>query len=1148
MMTSDPSIAMEGITIVSASEYETKVRITVENRGKASVNSQTPISFYYTAINPTNQILTTPLNQDIFPDNNATLEYVLQGDFRGKIIYVRLVDDGSFPAKGHIDCDPTNNIAYTMQVSAVDDYFSIPSNNIAYLDIIKNDVFNKNVTPQIEVIESAHNGLSLVASGSQISYLPNPGFQGIDSIRYRIRCTDNNFTVSDEATAYILVLKPSTLEYAACPGATVQVDINPVADIEYNWYDSETGGNILQYGKNTTTINFVKGAIDETLWVQTEVKGFAVNRFPRFKINILLASNCNSDKPSDCVVNGTLLFHDDFGGNSPSDNKIVTNGLIYESQLDDLCEATTLNISTWITNVAQAPVADKTNLIFTVEDLNGNMLSKYHTGDLDDSNRMRKSYGFSFTIPYKVSSLVLKIINNSSTTSNTGFVIDDVMIHLCIPKAVLTDNGARELCIGTVHDFNGTFTDNGFFGNNLVYRLEFRENKNNAWKVIKTDKQTGGVVNMNESVSIISDGYYRFVVGGENINCAAISDEIFLKSKDCNVHIMRDSALVLYNDSARFDVRLNDRYLCNNGALDIFDTIAGSGLHLGRLIINADSTFTYIADKDVSGIDSVDYMITCNGTSENGRVYIFVNKPVPLHYACAGNPVKIGFPLLPGATYSWYDKSSGGNIVGNVVNDSLTTVKGSAEDIAVWWIQPEWNGIVFQRFAITLQQADDCGDAIPSACLTNGTLLFHDDFVKFPQNTGKQFYSKRIDGLCEDTELLFTIRISGVSNRANLILTLEDSIQNIYAQYSAGDISGDKQKKNYGFKFRIPENHSSYVLKIINNGAVNNNFVIDNVEIRLCTPKITIADIVSDTLVCESDTLTLNGNYPDAGNTFGKDIAYRWEFRHIDSAKWKILAEGHATPPLNVTLKITNVDKFDKGYYRLRVSKRENIDSPNCCALSDSIHLIVIEKINIADIRVQLAPIPKRVINLTSFLDSISYSNIHWDKSIAPPILSNTTETTGSINSTDFNYTGVYTYIYTVATKCGSSTAKVYIRTVKDKIFRMADTITICGTHESSKSLNLNHILGLELGGILIYDDSVNPDSTVFDNVTKILSPSKYAGAFIFNATKAWNTAPQSYSILYKNYNEAKIFKFIYIPPKGSTITTEKKLAIVVTG
>ncbi|MDR1581700.1 MAG: hypothetical protein LBS55_00305 [Prevotellaceae bacterium] len=913
-MLSDPSISMEGIRIISSSASETQIRIKVDNRGEASANSKTPVSFYHTEIASTNKILTDILKHDIFPGDHDVSEYVLHGDFKGKIIYVRLVDDGtSFPAKDYADCDPNNNVAYTMQVTAVDDYFSLTSNNLTYLNICKNDTFSKNITPQIEIIESAKHGLSLVASDSQISYMSDPGFQGIDTIRYRIRCTDNNFTVSDEATVYILTLKPVSMEYMACPGAKIDIEINSVTNVEYNWFNVETGGNILTGGKNTNKFTIVKSTNDETLWVQATIKGFASNLFPRFKVNLPLATNCNSDKPSECMENGMLLFHEDFGGNSPSDDNIVTNGNLaqvkkyaysdkyvinsytirkvsgglskwlnnigdhtnpndnsrgymlqfyatnasgqfYECRLDDLCEGSVLNMSAWIANISKNNRPGKVNLIFKLEDSNGNVLSKYYTGSIDDNSGIWKNYGFSFSVPHKVSSLVLKIENNGSAADN-NFVIDDVSVYLCVPKVSLTDNRDHKPCIGSNHEFKGTYTDDGTFGDDLMYRLQFRKNKNELWKTVVEKKETSPI-DMSESVTVTAKGYYRLIVGREDIidgeNCIAISSEIFIDAND---------------------------------------------------------------------------------------------------------------------------------------------------------------------------------------------------------------------------------------------------------------------------------------------------------DMRFCAPKVDIADIAFDTLVCLKKTLTLKGSYPDVGNPFGNDINYRWEFRHIDSVNWKTLEQRDTTPPLNVVWQITNISKADEGYYRLRVGERGNTGDIRCCASSDSVRVNVIELSQVPDIRIQLTTKPDRVINMTKFLDSIRSASIHWDKVnfYAPEILSGTAETTGSINTGGFTGTNNYTYKYTVTSQCGSSKAIVYIRVLDNRILRNLDTIMICGTHESSKSINLNQILGLELGGVWKYDNTINPDATVSGNVTEILSPSRHEGALIFNASKAWNVAPESYSINYKNYHNAKIFRFKYYPPTGSKITKEKELVIVVT-
>ncbi|MDR1595219.1 MAG: right-handed parallel beta-helix repeat-containing protein, partial [Prevotellaceae bacterium] len=737
MMTPDPSISMEGIKIISSSKKETKIRITVENRGKASANTKTPAAFYHTKVAPENIIQTFLLNRDVFPDENVTLEYILQGDWREKIICARLVDDGKqFPAKDFFDCDPTNNIAYTMHVDAIDDYVTLASNEQKYMDISNNDIYNNNATPQIEIIGTARHGLSLV-SGSKISYLSNHGFQGIDTIRYRIRCTNNDITASDEATVYVLTVKPVTMEYVACPGAVVDVELSHIAGVRYDWYASESGSNVLPNGTNTPKINVTKGSGDEAIWAQTVVNGFD-NKFPRFKVDLLTANNCNNSNPSDCMLNGMLLFHEDFGGNSPSDIKEVKKSeQFYNCQLDDLCEGTVLDISSCVTNVSNG---DKVNLTFVTEDLDGNVLSKYYTGNMN-ADKSQKNYGFSFTVPDRTGSIVLKIF--SSDVANAVIAVDDIMIYLCTPK------------------------------------------------------------------------------------------------------------------------------------------------------------------------------------------------------------------------------------------------------------------------------------------------------------------------------------------------------------------------------------------------------------IGLNTQKLSL---------CIGDAYSLEGNYPAKGNTFGADIEYRWEFRHIDSVKWKTVAGDVANPPLHAVMKIANMSKANDGYYRLRISKLGNIGSKNCCAVSNSVRIMIGEATKVPDIRIQLSPIPKRVVNLTSFIDSINYASVEWNRvSHAPAFIAGTNKTTGSVNSNDFKNISTYTYKYTVASRCGSSEAKAYIRTVKDRIFRTPNIITVCRTHESSQALNLKRILGLELDGAWLYGTSVNPDATVTNNVTVISPPSKYAAAIIFNATKAWETASSSYSISYQNYSNAKAFKFIYIPAKGSKISIEKELVIIVT-
>jgi hypothetical protein len=798
LMTPDPSIRMEDIKIVSSSKSRTVIRLTVENRGKASVNKYAPLAFYHTSIAKTNRITTTYLNSEIYPGKKQQFEYTLTGDYQNRIIYVRLVDNGfgNFPASGYTDCDPSNNVASTMTAIANNDYYSLTANDLRHFNLCENDIFNSASKSQIEIIESARHGVALTVSDFEISYKPDDEFQGIDTLRYRLRCTYDNVTAVSEATVYILALKPVAKEYFACPKTSVQMEMTPIPGIEYSWFRNEAGGAVLPNGNNTNRFNAIKDAADETFWVQANARGFAKDVFPRFRVNILTAANC--DKISECTENGRLLFLEDFGGNEYSKDNVAANSAL---------------------NTVESYV--------------------YSTSYIDNSYTLCK------------------------------------------------------------------------------------------------------------------------VSGGKN-----------------------------------------------------------------------------------------------------------------------GLPNNIDDHTYPNDIYRGY----------------------------------------MQQFIAT----------------------------KAP---GK-FYRRQINDLCEGLTLSFSAWMVNLSANTKPSMTFEitDPGGNVLSRYFI-DLEDTKSAwKNYGCLFTVPRNINSVVFNIVNNSSGSGSFAVDDIEVRLCVPKVTVSNMKTDTAVCTGQSLIFNGNYPGGGTLFDNDLVYRWEFRHVDSAEWTPLIESTGTPPLNISYPITSAGKINEGYYRFRVSKSEYIGITNCCGMSDSIRLNISEHVKFPDIRIQLSPSPERIVNLSSFLDSVSYTNIHWERlSSSPAIIAGTNETTGSIHSNDFIGKGTYTYIYKVASQCGSFTAKTYVRTLKDKVMHIPDTIMICGNDKLNKALNLNHLLGLELGGTWKYDNTVNPDMTVSDNVTVKTPPSKFAGSLIFDASNAQNTAPAIYSINYRGHNDAKIFKFIYYPIKEYVSTNHCELVVVVT-
>jgi hypothetical protein len=177
------------------------------------------------------------------------------------------------------------------------------------------------------------------------------------------------------------------------------------------------------------------------------------------------------------------------------------------------------------------------------------------------------------------------------------------------------------------------------------------------------------------------------------------------------------------------------------------------------------------------------------------------------------------------------------------------------------------------------------------------------------------------------------------------------------------------------------------------------------------------------------------------------------------------------------------------------------------------------------DIRVMLCPSPARNIHLSAFLDSLDYASpIEWMPSSDFLDISS-----GVINTGDFHNLNVHTYRYIRRSECltSYSTAKAYVYISNDKIPPRPDTILVCTKH--AQKLNLNSIIGLEYDGFLRYDNSVNPDNVVSDNVTEIVSPSQLAGMLMFDVQTAHNQATNSkYNVNYHGIS-GKQFAFDYV-------------------
>jgi gliding motility-associated-like protein len=395
-------------------------------------------------------------------------------------------------------------------------------------------------------------------------------------------------------------VRPIAMKYIACDNATVTIGFNHSAGIEYYWYADEYDNTPLYDGNPSDTIIVTKDNTPLQIWWAEPVSdGVPLSRH---KVELELSNNCGITNPTGCAATGSIIFKEDFGGNSIADEAVKQTGILevdgyeyntggagrwacysirkqgiehvgwvqvddhtypgdinrgymlqvdaaaekgqfYACQIDNLCIDTKLYFSLWLTSVHLGQSENPTNQIFLLEDLSGNELVRYFTGDISDDDPVWKQYGFDFTVAAGQSSLKFKIINNGTGSHGNDFVMDDIEIRFCAPPVTMQmDKADTTVCEKTEFMFEGSYTDDETLGNNLVYRWEYsttgNPNSPDDWHEIpgtNGSSTTGSVTSLYRISTVDTDhaGYYRLAVATvDNINnyyCRAMLDIVRLQ-------------------------------------------------------------------------------------------------------------------------------------------------------------------------------------------------------------------------------------------------------------------------------------------------------------------------------------------------------------------------------------------------------------------------------------------------------------------------------------------------------------------------------------------------------------------------------------------------------------------------------------------
>jgi gliding motility-associated-like protein len=114
---------------------------------------------------------------------------------------------------------------------------------------------------------------------------------------------------------------------------------------------------------------------------------------------------------------------------------LSTTDYFYKNTVSGLCAGTTYEFAAWIMNLLRSQDNSPPNITFTIEDTSGTILGTYNTGNIGlSSSAVWKHYGFFFTTPSGVSTVVIRMRNNKAGAApGNDIALDDITFRACGP-------------------------------------------------------------------------------------------------------------------------------------------------------------------------------------------------------------------------------------------------------------------------------------------------------------------------------------------------------------------------------------------------------------------------------------------------------------------------------------------------------------------------------------------------------------------------------------------------------------------------------------------------------------------------------------------------------------------------------------------
>ena len=591
----------------------------------------------------------------------------------------------------------------------------------------------------------------------------------------------------------------------------------------------------------------------------------------------------------DDKTRGYLLEVDGVGGSQP----------FYSKTIDGLLANTRLTFSAYVVNVHYAGQLSYfgssyvyPRMKFVLKDpTTGDVLAEKSTGDIQPDwrygtpdtwkyardNQLSAEWqlvGMNFVVPEGVESIQMFIYNDVARNgSGNDFAIDDIEIHLCLPVPLITSD--PEPCADSVYDFTVEFENDG----RLIEPLEYK------WYY-----STGEAMDYSTGSGMIDgNGWWWEEIPNSNT----------------------------------------------------------PSLHFEELPANASGWYKIA----ISGDGNIDYP---NRRTESEPFQLSVK-------SCPPPPLECMDGIL------LFREDFGGNEESDPTV-SHTPVPGMSYT-QIYVLEPGGNGSMGSgRYLVTKEGYRNSTDPTYSVWHIMDDHTYPGDktrgyMMEVDGGGGRNaFYRTTLTGLCPGSRMSFSAYIANLTTAAQyniwrydrdyvhpkLQFVIKDvRTGQIIAQQGTDTISHDWN--NYpkpwresaawqlvGMNFTIPAGSGDIELSIINNadGDTGNDFAIDDIEVRLCGPTVSITAPDS---VC-IDTKNIFTAVCDNNGLWEEPLQYRWYFSS-DSLNWEAMSEGN-TRYLRLKAKPRH-----SGWYKVAVAAHGgDIERENCRSVSEPHKFYVIDE------------------------------------------------------------------------------------------------------------------------------------------------------------------------------------------------------------